>query len=188
MDAKKFPAELDRKLREVRQLARRDLPRIVGVEAVEHFADNFRQGGFVNGGLHKWANVKRRDPTSRWYGFEYKGEKRTYYAFKRDKKTGKTYKSEIQKRLNYSPTATTRAVLTSKRNHLMNAFGYRAEAGKTTVYNDAPHAKIHNEGGTFKVFGKATAKMPKRQFIGYSKELNKKIEQEMLRQIDRIFK
>lgn len=188
MDAKNFPAELDKKLRQVRQLIRRDMPRIVGMEAVEHFTDNFRRGGFMNGGLQRWQDVKRRDPTSRWYGFEYKAERRTYYAFNRDKTTGKTYKAKAQKRLNYSETATTRKVLTSKRNYLMNSFGYRAEAGKTTVYNDAPHAQIHNEGGTFKVFGKATATMPKRQIIGHSKELNKKIENELLRQLDRIFK
>lgn len=185
MDIKKLPADLDKKLRKLQRVMRSNLPHIVGVEAVAHFKENFRRGGFVNGGLQKWADVKRRDPTSRWYGFEYKGEKRTHYP---DTSGGKSRKKKAQKSLNYSQTATRRSVLTSKRNYLMNATQYRTNADKVTIYNDAPHAEIHNEGGTFKVFGKASATMPKRQFMGESRELNKKIETEITRQIDRIFK
>ena len=45
------------------------IAREIGNEAVRHFKDNFRQEGFVDNGIHKWKEVKRRDPSSRWYEF-----------------------------------------------------------------------------------------------------------------------
>lgn len=38
---------------------RRKMPVMVGRMAKDHFQDNFRQGGFVNGGLHPWPKAKR---------------------------------------------------------------------------------------------------------------------------------
>ena len=40
------------------------------------FKRNFELEGFQNGSLSKWKEVKRRDPSSLWYGFLYKGENR----------------------------------------------------------------------------------------------------------------
>lgn len=188
MDIKTFSADLSDKLRELHVLVQRDIPRIVGVEAKEHFIDNFRKGGFVNHGLQPWQDVKRRDPDSEWYGFEYKGEKRTHYAFRRDKKTGKTYKAKPQKKLNYSHNATERGVLTSRRNALMNSIDNETNAGQARVFTTEPHAEIHNEGGGFLVFGKRRATMPKRQFMGESAELDVKVVDEIERQIDNLFK
>lgn len=188
LSVKNLPPDLQKKFTRVQQLFRRELPRIAGHEAQEHFVDNFRRGGFVDNGLHKWPDVKRRDKSSPWYGFEYKGEKRTFYAFSRNKKSGKTHKAARQKRLNFSQAATTRTVLTSKRNYLMNSIRNRSGPGKATVFTTAPHAQIHNEGGEFKVFGKHTAQMPQRKFMGHSAELDKKIEQQISRQIESIFK
>lgn len=187
MDVKNLPTELKAKISELHRVITKDIPRELGVEAVEHFTDNFRKGGFVNNGLQKWKDVKRRDSSSKWYGFEYKGDKRTYYAFTRDKKTGKTRKSEKQKQLNFSPSATKRAVLTSKRNYLMNNFKASPRSQEVEVYNDAPHAEVHNNGGTFKVFGKHNATMPKRQIIGHSAELDAKAEKLIIAHIDKIF-
>lgn len=178
---------IERALKEVQRAARSTIPRAVAKMAAEHFQENFRKGGFVNGGLKKWPEVKRRNPSSSWYGFEYKGDKRTFYKFKRNRKTGLTTKSKSQKKLNYSPTATRRGVLTSKRNYLMNSIKGRVVAGTPVVRTDAPHAQIHNEGGAFKVFGKHSATMPKRQFIGPSKELNQVIEEHITNTVNQIF-
>lgn len=188
MDVKKFPADLHEKLRRVQQLIRTDLPRIIGHQAREHFTDNFRRGVFVDKGLHPWPEVKRRDGKSPWYGFEYRGDRRTSYAFKRDRKTGKSYKAPKQKRLNFSPAATTRPILTSKRNLLMNSLRSRVKDGNASVYSTVPHAQIHNEGGQFKVFGKTAATMPKRQFMGHSAELDRVVKQEIDKRIDALFK
>lgn len=187
MDINNLPADLKSKIKELHKALTKELPRQLGVEAVEHFTDNFRKGGFVNNGLQKWQDVKRRDPDSPWYGFEYKGDKRTYYTFSRSKKTGKTRKAASQKQLNFSPSATKRAVLTSKRNYLMNNFKALPRSQEVEIYNNAPHAKVHNEGGDFKVFNKHSATMPKRQFMGHSAELDAKAEKIIISHIDKIF-
>lgn len=183
-----FNALINERAKKVARLIEQELPRLVAKEARDHFRDNFRQGGFVNGGLHKWADVKRRDPNSGWYGFEYKGEKRTSYKFKRDKATGKTVKDKKQKKLNFSPTATQRPVLLSKRGELMRSIDAHPGNGEVIVTSDKPYAAIHNEGGTIKVFGKHPVKLPKRQFIGESRELDEKIINLAEQEIDRILK
>ena len=67
-----FRRKLDKLTREVSH----GILIVIGKEAVDQFRDNFHREGFLNGGLHKWKDVKRRDPQSPWYGFEYKAEKR----------------------------------------------------------------------------------------------------------------
>lgn len=54
------------RLRKAVRLIETDLPRMVGKVARDHYQDNFRKGGFVNGGLHPWKDVKRRDAQSGW--------------------------------------------------------------------------------------------------------------------------
>lgn len=39
---------------EIEQARQRTLPIKVGRIAKDHFQDNFRRGGFVDGGLHPW--------------------------------------------------------------------------------------------------------------------------------------
>jgi len=39
-----------------------DAPRHVGKMAVDHYKDNFNREGFVDAGLQKWREVKRRQP------------------------------------------------------------------------------------------------------------------------------
>jgi hypothetical protein len=89
---------------DVNRFIQKDAPKIAGKEAVDHFRDSFQNEGFTDANLEKWKDVKRRDATSKWYGFDYKGEKR-------DKKTGKTTKSKKQKQLNFSQAATSRKSL-----------------------------------------------------------------------------
>ncbi|MCI6234071.1 MAG: hypothetical protein MR627_03075, partial [Prevotella sp.] len=37
------------------------LPRKVGVTAVNHFKQNFRDGGWLDNGLHPWKRTRRQD-------------------------------------------------------------------------------------------------------------------------------
>lgn len=179
---------ISERLRKAVRLIETDLPRIVGKVARDHYQDNFRKGGFVDGGLHPWKDVKRRDAKSEWYGFEYRGEKRTSYKFKRDPKTGKTRRTEKQAKLNYSPTATTRPVLLSKRMELMRSITNHSGRGQAVITSDKPYAAVHNDGGTIKVFGKHPVRLPQRQFIGESRELNQQIMQLAAQELDRILK
>ena len=40
------------------------LPRKVGVVAVNHFKQNFRDGGWLDNGLHPWKRTRRQDSHS----------------------------------------------------------------------------------------------------------------------------
>lgn len=158
---------------DVRDFLRRHKNRIareIGNEAVRHFKDNFRQEGFVDNGLHKWKEVKRRDPSSRWYGFEYKGQRR-------QKRKGKP-----KQKANFSQAATQRRILTGSSGELQDSLRYKVNPASganvsVSITSDKPYAVVQNEGGPIKVFGKASTILPARPFVGHSKELDVKIEE-----------
>ncbi|MEG0807647.1 MAG: hypothetical protein RR410_04770 [Alistipes sp.] len=93
------------------QLAQRVLPVKAGSMAKHHFQDNFRLGGFVNGGLHAWTPAKRLSSGDQ-------------------------------------SAASRCGTLMSSRKYLFSGLNYTPGIGKVTVYNDVPHAEIHNKGGT----------------------------------------
>ncbi len=166
---------------------RNDLPRIAGKMAVDEFRENFRRQGFRNNGITPWPDVRRRDKSSPWYGFQYKGERRTSVRYIRDRKTGKTRRSKTQRKLNFSNAATRRGILIGPGANLMNSISVRERSpSQVIVGTDLPYAEVHNEGGYIRVFGKAVRKLPKRQFIGESRELMDEIEKKYLKDIDRI--
>ena len=55
----KLESDIQRMKKEIETLIARKLPVAAGKYAKQHFQDNFRQGGFVNGGLHPWPQAKR---------------------------------------------------------------------------------------------------------------------------------
>lgn len=76
--------------------------------------------------------------------------------------------------------------LLSGRNHLYSSINYKPERGKVTIINEVPYARVHNEGlraGRGRGF-----KMPKRQFIGESRELTKKVEEIIETEIGKILR
>jgi len=183
----KLPKDLQDKVRKLTQQVKRDMPIVIGKTATDHFRENFRKEGFVNKGLHKWKDVKRRDTSSKWYGFDYSGEKRTSIAITRDKKTGKTKRAKEQRKLNFSLAGTKRKPLSSGRMELHNSIHYKTRNGSIAIISDKEYAQVQNEGGIIKVFGKHSVKLAPRQFIGESQELNDKVEQEIGKRMKKIF-
>ncbi|RGP09281.1 phage virion morphogenesis protein [Parabacteroides gordonii] len=173
-----------RQVKKANRWCKEKLPDLVGKEAVKHFKDNFRQEGFVDNGLLKWKDVKRRDPQSAWYGFDYKGEKRADHPVKYGKK-GKRLKD--QKKLNFSRAATRRKILTGNTLELQDSIRYIKAPGQATITSDKPYASVQNNGGPIKVFGKKTVQLQARPFIGDSKELNEKIDKTIFEGLDVIF-
>ena len=171
-----FRRKLDKLTREVSH----GILIVIGKEAVDQFRDNFHREGFLNGGLHKWKDVKRRDPQSPWYGFEYKAEKRLPGS---RKKPGKK-----APRLNFSQTATVRKILSGKRMELYNSLRYHLQPGQAIIASDKPYAQIQNEGGTIKIFGKHPVKLEARPFMGHSVELDRKVERQIRNRITEILK
>jgi phage gpG-like protein len=62
MDNIKGLDEVKRKLKAAQDYIKNDIPLVVGVEAVNHFKENFDQEGFVDKSLTKW--MPRKDKTN----------------------------------------------------------------------------------------------------------------------------
>ena len=54
-----FDRDMQKILKDLRNLIDRKLPVAAGKYAKQHFQDNFMKGGFVNGGIHPWPPAKR---------------------------------------------------------------------------------------------------------------------------------
>lgn len=50
---------MEKERKALEKFLRREMPVIAGRMAQDHFQNNFRLGGFVNGGLHPWPKSKR---------------------------------------------------------------------------------------------------------------------------------
>lgn len=177
MAAPDLKKEIDRKLKELNRAYERRIPVKVGTEAVNFFKDNFREGGFRDGGLKKWKRTRRQDTA--------KG-------------------AEAQ----YGP-------LMSGREHLRRSISSETAPGKVIIYNNVPYAKVHNEGysgvqyvrphrrkrrlasnisskNVVKVGGQNvrgfSRKMviPKRQFMGKSKDIENIIDRIITKELERI--
>lgn len=172
----------------LKRYIKRDLPRIVGIEAVNHFKNSFDKQGFTDKSLAKWKNAKRRDPNSKWYGFEYRSTAKLPANHPRRKGTIKKYKARKETPItNYSPAATKRKILSGSTGDLKESLEYQIQPGRVIVSSNLPYAEIQNEGGTAQIFGKKTFKMPKRQFMGKSQQLDKTIERLLDEDLKRIF-
>jgi phage gpG-like protein len=137
---------------------RRKLPETVGTIAVTFFKRSFRRQGFLNNGLQKWNPRK--------------GEKvRGANTKKKDKESrgiliGKGTGDKLSRSIRIEQKSFFRIVITSPK-----------------VY-----AEIHNSGLMGKAFGKYSFKMPKRQFMGKSTELNKQTIDLIKKRFNFIFK
>lgn len=174
MTPDEFSRLLTQKPAEIQKALRRTIPLKVSVAMENHAKDNFRQGGFVDGGLHPWKTTLRQ-------------------------KYGKGADAK------YTP-------LLSREQNLMNANKHRYEPFKAIAYNDATYAAIHNFGGRitvtprmkrffwarFKDTGTEMYKflalkrvgssiiIPRRQFIGDSRELTAKVTGIVERELNKI--
>ena len=60
MDAKQIAKIIARAPKLVEAALRDEIPRKAAVVAKNHFRQNFRDSGFMNGGLHEWKETKRQ--------------------------------------------------------------------------------------------------------------------------------
>jgi phage gpG-like protein len=151
-----FTASLRRHGAELSRLMNRELPVIIGREAVAHFKLNFQNEGWER---NRWPEVKRRQMT--WE----RGGRTVMNPSIRMTKTGWISKSQ--------KAATRRKILTGETADLGRSIEYSAGTGKVSVSSDLIYAAVHNFG--LKAGRGAGFQMPKRQFIGESEILNSKI-------------
>ena len=76
-------------------------------------------------------------------------------------------------------TAAGRRILFGETRNLSRSIDYDAQKGKVIIFSDVHYAPYHNQG---------TSKLPKRQFIGDSAELDKLVISELDKKIKNIIK
>jgi phage gpG-like protein len=142
-----------------------DAAAVAGREAAEFFKENFQAQGFKNSGVQKWKEVQRRTNPKNFKVAtrgKYKGQPRA-----------KNAKVSLP-------------ILTGT-GALGRSIQYKVVGkGKAIIYSDLPYARVHNEGlkaGRGKGFI-----MPKRQFVGQSKELSERIDKKLKQRVKEIFK
>lgn len=145
-DWRKSKAEMDKVIK--------NLPRIMGNEAVAVVRDNFDKEAYDTGtGRAKWP--KRKESTNKAYDRRANGTKGSTVNSK-NKLLQQTINSGLRDSVKYVVSGDT------------------VQVGVDN--NIIPYAQIHNEGLQGRAFGKHSFKMPKRQYMPTSSEgPNKKI-------------
>ena len=196
MDIKDFSASLKAKQKELDTLMRRKLPVKVGRMAKDHYQDNFRKGGFVNGGLQRWPQTKRQSSGSKSAAAGYGPLlSRRNHLFKSVKYTPSDYRVKVANDVEYAPLhnwgGETHPTVTPRMRKFAWAMYYKAvgkrKKGKTRQGELPPEAGMW-KGLALTRKKKLKVKIPQRQLIGESTELNKQIRQIVEAEIRNILK
>lgn len=196
MDIKDFSASLKAKQKELDTLMRRELPIKVGRIAKDHYQDNFRKGGFVNGGLKRWPQTKRQSSGSKSAAAGYSPLlSRRNHLFSSVKYTPGDYRVRVANDVEYAPLhnwgGETHPTVTPRMRKFAWAMYYKAvgkrKKGKTRQGELPPEAGMW-KGLALTRKKKLKVKIPQRQFIGESAELNKQIRQTVEAEIRNILK
>ena len=199
MDMKSFIRLVERKQKELDGLMRRRMPVIAGRVAKDHFQDNFRRGGFVNGGLHPWPKSKRLSSggtgAASRYGTLLSGRN---YLFGSIKYVPSDYRVVISNEVPYAALhnrgGTVDVPVTDRMRRYAWARFYRASGKARKGRRKAGGgAQASPQAAFWKNFAltrkkKLHIRIPKRQFIGDSRELDEKINGRIEEEVRKILK
>lgn len=190
MNVEEFTRSLASKNKQLDYLMRRTLPVKVGNMAKAHYQENFRQGGFVNGGLHKWPDARRRSSGSKAaaakYGTLLSSRNHLYSSIKY---IPADYRVKVANDVNYAPLhnwgGNTHPKVTPKMRKFAWAMYYKTAGirksttkgkrkGKKKKRNIPPEAERWKRLALTKK-KKLNIKIPQRQFLGESRELSEKV-------------
>lgn len=185
--AKEFDdRKLMRKLQKLKAYMEDDAPRVMGTEAVKYFQKSFDTEAWEG---VKWEESKRRIKSSEWYGFEAGARVQLPARHPRRKGVKAKYKARKSNPItNYSPAARKRKTLSGLTGDLRESITYDITPTGVMVYSNLPYARVHNDGGYARRFGKKPFRMPKRQFMGASPKLKQIIKREITRGLNRTLK
>nr|DAE58177.1 MAG TPA: tail morphogenesis protein [Caudoviricetes sp.] len=204
MDIKDFARQVERKRKELDGMMRRRMPVVAGRMAKDHFQDNFRRDGFVNGGLHPWPKAKRlsageTDAASQ-YGTLLSGRN---HLFNSIKYITSDYRVRVANDVVYAPVhnwgGSVSVTVTDRMRRFAWAKFYKAsgKAGKTATRqkkgrNGPAVGQAANPKASFwknlalTKKKKLDIRIPQRQFLGDSKELTGKINERIEKEIRNI--
>jgi phage gpG-like protein len=142
-----------------------DIPDIIATEGLRHIKKSFEDEGFTDRSVEKW---KKRTTTDK------RGRQITRYRTNRVGRKGSPNK--YGRSIVGRPTLTGHA---SGGNKLRNSYRVKTRRNSVVFFTYKKYAKRHNEG---------LKGMPKRQHMGASHVLDRKIEQKINKTMDNIFK
>ncbi|WP_443680025.1 phage virion morphogenesis protein [Phocaeicola plebeius] len=201
MYIKDFAKLIEQKRKELDKMMRRKMPVIAGRMAKDHFQENFRQGGFVNGGLNPWPQAKRlssggTDAASN-YGTLLSSRN---HLFSSIKYIPSDYRVKVSNELVYAPIhnwgGTVSVTVTDRMRRFAWAKFYKASGHKRKANTgqkkgtkrhgkqtkDNPQASFW-KGLALTKKKKLNIHIPQRQFLGESKELTDKINERIEKEI-----
>ena len=133
----------------------RDLVMIAAKDHLAHFKKSFVNGGFTNNFLKPWQEPKRRT---------------NFVPF-----TTKQRKRPQTKEQGYSAMSANKPTLVQSGKLKRSLYISWLDRNRIVIKSDVPYAAIHNYGLEGVAFGKHHFVMPKRQFIGYSGRLERRV-------------
>lgn len=201
MDLKDFAKLTAQKRKKLDAMMRRRMPVIAGRLAKDHFQDNFRRGGFVNGGLHPWPKARRlasggTDAASQ-HGTLLSGRKHLYNSIQY---VPSDYRVRVYNEVAYAsihnwggtvhPTVTDKMRKWAWRQFYKSA-GLRKNSSKKTKSEKLKAAAANPQAQMWKRLAltrkkKLTVRIPQRQFLGESEELTAKINERLEKEIRNI--
>lgn len=204
------PKKLERMVSKLKEQVEREvndrLPRKIGIIAVQHFKQNFRDSGFLDGGLRPWKKSHRELRGGMGASARYKTltSARNHLMSSTQAHIGRGEVS-IENPVPYAVihneggTIVSNPTITPKMRKYAWAMAYklsgrkRGSTGKRGKRTGGSKEAIPEEAKkwmalalTKKTKIKIRAKMPKRQFIGESRELVEKVNKEVNDSIQRI--
>lgn len=190
MEIQEFTRILAAKQRELDTLMRQKLPVQVGNMAKTHYQENFRQGGFVNDGLHKWPDAKRRLSGSKSAAANYRTLLSSRnHLYSSMKYIPADYRVKVANDVQYAPLhnwgGDTHPRVTPQMRKFAWAMYYKAAGirkkgttgkrkGKKRKRNIPPEAEKWKRLALTRK-KKLNIRIPQRQFLGESRELNEQI-------------
>lgn len=201
------PKQLGRLIMKLKEQVEREvndrLPRKVGIIAVQHFKQNFRDSGFTDGGLRPWKKSQRELRGGMGASARYKTltSARNHLMSSTQAHIGRGEVS-IENPVPYAVihneggTIVSNPTITPKMRKYAWAMAYKLSGrkkGRKGKRTGGSQEAIPEEAKkwmalalTKKTKIKIRAKMPKRQFIGESRELMQKVNKEVNDSIQRI--
>lgn len=181
MDAKEIEKHILRAKKAIEREVNDRLPRKVGIIAKNHFTQNFREGGFVDNGVRRWQRTRRQDdPTNPDSKYSPLTSRQNHLMRSIEARPGHGEVAVVNevpyaKLHNEGGTITTTPTITPQMRRFAWAKVY-ALAGRGRLKNLPEKAKMWKAIAlTKKTKLHITAKIPKRRFIGESRELKGKI-------------
>lgn len=184
MTPQQFADLVKAKQREIRDAIHRRLPVKIGRMATDHFQENFRRGGFVDGGLHPWPVTRRQQSGGKsadsQYGPLMSARKNLYGSIRYvpgDAQVVVGTSVPYAAVHNQGATITTHPHVTPKMRKYAWAQFFKNGGKGATVPAGSPAGLWKALALTKKEKLTVTAKIPQRKFLGPSQELSQKVSQ-----------